>query len=71
MASRDSSGTGKFTEGDPAEIVKSIKPWYDGYCFAKKKVGKERVFNPDMTPYHLKGLVAKGEPPISSCISCC
>ena len=60
---RDFKGTGKFTEGDPAEIVKSIKPWYDGYCFAKKKVGKECVFNSDMTLYHLKSLVAKGEPP--------
>ena len=59
----DFKGTGKFTEGDPAEIVKSIKPWYDGYCFAKKKVGEESVFNSDMTLYHLKTLVAKGEPP--------
>ena len=60
---RDFKGTGKFTKGDPAEIVKSIKPWYDGYCFAKKKVGEECVFNSDMTLYHLKTLVAKGEPP--------
>ena len=48
---------------DPEEIVKSIKPWYDGYCFAKKKIGEECVFNSDMTLYHLKHLVAKGEPP--------
>ena len=60
---RDFKGTGKFTKGDPAEIVKSIKPWYDGYCFAKKKVGEECVFNSDMTLYHLKTLVATGEPP--------
>ncbi len=26
----DFKGTGKFTAGDPAEIVASIKPWYDG-----------------------------------------
>jgi len=60
---RDFKGTGKFTKGDPAEIVKSIKPWYDGYCFAKEKVGEESVFNSDMTLYHLKNLVAKGEHP--------
>ena len=60
---RDFKGTGKFTKGDPAEIVKSIKPWYDGYCFAEKKVGEECVFNSDMTLYHLKTLVATGEPP--------
>jgi hypothetical protein len=60
---RDFKGAGKFTKGDPAAIVKSIKPWYDGYCFAKKKVGEECVFNSDMTLYHLKTLVATGEPP--------
>ena len=59
----DFKGTGKFTKGNPAEIVKSIKPWYDGYCFAEKKVGEECVFNSDMTLYHLKALVATGEPP--------
>ena len=59
----DFKGTGKFTSGDPVEIVKSIKPWYDGYCFADGKVGKECVFNSDMTLYHLKHLVHTGEPP--------
>ena len=59
----DFKGTGRFTSGDPAEIVKSIKPWYDGYCFAEGKVGKECVFNSDMTLYHLKHLVHTGEPP--------
>ena len=59
----DFKGTGKFTHGDPADIVESIKPWYDGYCFAKKKVGEECVFNSDMTLYYLKSLVETGEPP--------
>ena len=59
----DFKGTGKFTAGDPAEIVKSIKPWYDGYCFAERKVGVECVFNSDMTLYHLKHLVDTGESP--------
>ena len=59
----DFKGTNKFTEGDPVEIVKSIKPWYDGYCFAERKVGKECVFNSDMALYYLKSLVDTGEPP--------
>ena len=59
----DFKGTGMFTKGDPAEIVESIKPWYDGYCFAEKKVGEECVFNSDMTLYYLKSLVETGEPP--------
>ena len=60
---RDFKGTGEFTQGDPAEIVKSIKPWYDGYCFAEEKVGEESVFNSDMTLYHLKSIVETGEHP--------
>jgi len=60
---RDFKGTGRFKGGDPAEIVKSIKPWYDGYCFAERKVGEECVFNSDMTLYYLKSLVETGEPP--------
>ena len=59
----DFKGTGRFTRGDPAAIVESIKPWYDGYCFSKKKVGVECVFNSDMTLYYLKSLVETGEPP--------
>ena len=59
----DFKGTGRFTTGDPAEIVKAIKPWYDGYCFSTAQIGKECVFNSDMALYYLKALVAKGEPP--------
>ena len=59
----DFKGTGMFTEGDPAEIVRAIKPWYDGYCFARKKRGEESVFNSDMSLYYLNALVQTGEPP--------
>ncbi len=59
----DFKGIGEFRKGDPAEIVQSIKPWYDGYCFSERKVAEESVFNSDMTLYHLKTLVATGEPP--------
>ena len=60
---RDFKGVGAYQAGDPEAIVRSIKPWYDGYCFAKAKIGKESVFNSDMVLYHLKSLVAEGIPP--------
>ena len=60
---RDFKGTGEFQEGDPEKIVAGIKPWYDGYCFAEEKIGKESVFNSDMVFYHLKSMVAMGRPP--------
>ena len=60
---RDFKGVGAFSEGDPEVIVRSIKPWYDGYCFAEEKIGEESVFNSDMVLYHLKSMVAKGRPP--------
>ena len=59
----DFKGTGRFTRGDPAAIVESIKPWYDGYCFAKKKVGVESVFDPLSVLYYLESLVFDGSPP--------
>ena len=60
---RDFKGVGKYVSGEPEEIVRSIRPWYDGYCFAAAKIGEESVFNSDMVLYHLKALVAKGKPP--------
>lgn len=60
---RDFLGVGKYVSGDPDAIVRAIKPWYDGYCFAKERIGQESVFNSDMVLYHLKHLVAKGRPP--------
>ena len=62
---RDFRGAGKYVSGEPEAIVRSIKPWYDGYCFATEKIGEESVFNSDMVLYHLKSMVAKGRPPES------
>ena len=59
----DFKGVGAYQEGEPADWVKSIKPWYDGYCFSKRKVGKECVFNSDMALYHLSALVDSGAAP--------
>ena len=59
----DFKGVGAYQEGDPADWVKSIKPWYDGYCFSEAKIGKESVFNSDMALYHLSALVDSGTAP--------
>ena len=61
----DFKGVGAYTEGEPAEWVAAIKPWYDGYCFASRKRGKESVFNSDMALFFLKSLVQTGEAPES------
>ena len=60
---RDFRGSGEFTRGDPEAIVRSIKPWYDGYCFATAAIGRESVYNSDMVLYHLKSMVLDGQPP--------
>ena len=60
---RDFKGVGAYQDGEPERIVKTIKPWYDGYCFSKAKIGKESVYNSDMVLYHLKSMVAEGVPP--------
>ena len=60
---RDFKGVGKYLDGEPEAIVRSIKPWYDGYCFSRERIGEESVFNSDMVLYHLKSMVAKGRPP--------
>ena len=59
----DFKGVGEYRNGEPADWVRSSKPWYDGYCFSPKKVGVESVFNSDMVLYHLSALVLGGEPP--------
>lgn len=56
------SHVGKFTE-DPVKVVHTIKPFYDGYCFSQDKIGRETVFNSDMTLYYLKTLLTTGAPP--------
>ena len=54
---RDFKGTGVYKSDNPEEVVNSIKPWYGGYCFAKKKVGVECVLDPLSVLYYLESLV--------------
>ena len=59
----DFKGVGMYKSGEPADFVRDTKPWYDGYCFAEDKRGKETVFNSDMSLYFLNSLVKTGKPP--------
>ena len=58
----DFHGVGKFT-GDVATHLRTVKAWYDSYCFSQKCVGRESLYNCDMVLYYLGNLVAKGEAP--------
>ncbi len=58
----DFQGTGKFSS-PAAPHLKTVKAWYDSYCFSEACVGKESLYNCDMALYYLGKLVATGEPP--------
>ena len=58
----DFRGTGKYVN-DVESHLRTVKAWYDGYCFSEPKVGEEHVFNCDMALYYLSELVASGRPP--------
>ncbi len=45
-------------------IIADIKPWYDNYCFAKSRFGKEpSMFNSDMVCYYMSTLIDTGTKP--------
>ena len=58
----DFRGTGKFAD-DAAPHLKTVKAWYDSYCFSEACVGRESLYNCDMALYYLGYLVANGEAP--------
>ena len=58
----DFRGTGRYVN-DVESHIRTVKAWYDGYCFSEPKVGEEHVFNCDMALYYLSELVASGRPP--------
>ena len=58
----DFRGTGKFT-GVAESHLRTVKAWYDSYCFSEGCVGKESLYNCDMALYYLGYLVANGEEP--------
>ena len=58
----DFRGTGKFAD-DAEGHLRTVKAWYDSYCFAKPCAGKVTLYNCDMALYYLGELVASGRPP--------
>ncbi len=61
---KDFQGTGRFTDS-AEEHLRTIKEWYDNYCFSKSCVGRETLYNCDMVLYYLSKLIANGCPPDS------
>lgn len=45
------------------DIIKEMKPWYDNYCFATRCLGRESLYNSDMTLYYVAHCLRNGYPP--------
>ena len=58
----DFRGTGKFRD-DAEGHLRTVKAWYDSYCFSEPCAGKVTLYNCDMALYYLGELVASGRPP--------
>lgn len=48
---------------DVDAMIAEMKPWYDNYCFARKSLNDDRIFNCDMTLYYLNYWVQKNRAP--------
>lgn len=44
------------------EVIGLMKPWYDNYCFALRKLG-ENMYNSDMTLYFMNNYIQQQVPP--------
>ena len=58
----DFQGAGKFSDAAEGHL-RTVKAWYDSYCFSKPCAGKETLYNCDMALYYLSYLVACGTAP--------
>ena len=58
----DFRGPGRVRD-DAEGHLKTVKAWYDSYCFSKPCAGKETLYNCDMALYYLGERVASGRPP--------
>lgn len=54
-----------WLQGDVEAMIKEMKPWYDGYCFARDGLAESRMFNTDMVLYYLGNQVRLGNAPES------
>lgn len=49
---------------DEEDLIAEMKPWYDGYCFAKDVVCSDpKMFNCDMVCYYLSKMMQNGKAP--------
>ena len=58
----DFHGTGRFADAAEGHL-RTVKAWYDSYCFSRPCAGRETLYNCDMALYYLGKLVASGRPP--------
>ena len=58
----DFQGAGRFADAAEGHL-RTVKAWYDSYCFSRPCAGRETLYNCDMALYYLGKLVASGRPP--------
>ena len=58
----DFRGAGRFADAAEPHL-RTVKAWYDSYCFSEPCAGRETLYNCDMALYYLGELVASGRPP--------
>ena len=42
------------------ELIETMKPWYDNYCFAKQSYGKTTMYNSNMVLYFVDNYIRSG-----------
>ena len=42
------------------ELIEAMKPWYDNYCFAKKRYGRTTMYNSNMVLYFVDNYIRSG-----------
>lgn len=51
-------------QADEEQLITEMKPWYDGYCFAKRSIYTDpKMFNCDMVTYYLNSFIQNERAP--------
>ena len=45
------------------QLIDSMKPWYDNYCFAPECYGETTLYNSNMVLYFVKNYILRGKAP--------
>lgn len=53
----------KMLKGNIEAMISEMKPWYNNYCFARRSLDDDRIFNCDMTLYYLNNQLQKHRAP--------